>query len=1078
MADVDFRRLFESLPGLFLILDPDPTSFTIVAVSDAYAKATRTVREQIVGRGLFDVFPDNPDDPEATGVRNLAASLRRVLHDRVTETMPVQKYDLRRPPEQGGGFEERWWSMSNSPEIGLAGELVRIIHRVEDLTFAVQLHHAKQDLDRRANGLQTGAPTTPIHSVPRGHLLIKQATKLYEQTKQTEQLKSRISHELRTPLALILGPTQRLLAQSDTSDAVRRDLEVIASNARLLHRHVDDLLDAAKLDAGRMTPDYVEIDLSSLVRVVCAYFEIWAADHNIALEIQTPPTLPCEADPEQLRRVLFNLLSNAFKFAERDGRVRVSLIESSSTHVRLEVGDSGPGIPPDSRELVFERFHQLDTTRRFRGTGLGLSIAKDFTLLHHGTITVTDAPEGGALLVVELPRRARPGTAVRPQSGLDPDTIELLTVEAPAVRMIDTTGLADQPLVLIVEDNLEMSRFIAESLADRYRVAIALDGQEGLAKTLALMPDLVVTDVNMPRLSGDSLVRELRAHARTRAIPIVLLTAISDEALRIRLLREGVQDHLGKPFSVEELRARVANLIERGRAEQSVRRAEAKYRGIVSIASDAIISIDEAQRITFFNHGAAEIFGWSETEMLGAPLEMLLPERLRAAHREHIARFGTGDIAARRMGTARRALLGLRRSGEEFPADAAISKLEIQGRLLFTVVSAEAEAEQEQQRHYALAQRAIQARDDVLGIVAHDLRSPLHSIVMQLQRIHHWRLQHELPTTPVDQIQRSARHMERLIRDLLDVARLDAGEKLSIVPSRVQVLPLVEAAVEAQRDHSTATKLSLHLEVDTPMPPVWADYLRLLQVLDNLISNAIKFTRENGHIWVRASLQSDEVEFTVTDTGVGLSPEHLPHLFDRFWQGDRHDRRGAGLGLAIVKGIVETLGGRIWAESTLGVGTTFHFTAPLARAARSREESAPHELPGPHPHPRLEGARDRFTILLVDDDDHARTALYQLLRDEGYQILTAANASDAQAQVEVNADAIDLLLTDVRLGEGLDGGQLATQIRTKLDIPIVFMTGAIDPPQLPDAVTLTKPVDFDALLEQVERALASRQRGA
>ncbi|MCA1792104.1 MAG: PAS domain-containing protein, partial [Thioalkalivibrio sp.] len=144
----DFRALFESAPVLYLALEPDSPRFTIAAVSDAYARATMTKREQILGRGFFEVFPDNPDDSDATGVRNLSASLERVLEARATDSMAVQKYDIRMPEEEGGGFTERWWRPVNSPVFGPDGKLVYIIHRVVDVTEVVRLEEASQVEER------------------------------------------------------------------------------------------------------------------------------------------------------------------------------------------------------------------------------------------------------------------------------------------------------------------------------------------------------------------------------------------------------------------------------------------------------------------------------------------------------------------------------------------------------------------------------------------------------------------------------------------------------------------------------------------------------------------------------------------------------------------------------------------------------------------------------------------------------------------------------------------------------------------------------------------------------------------
>src|ERR1700694_3548093 len=150
----NFQALFQSAPGLYLVLTPD---LDIVAVSDAYLRATMTKREEILGRGIFDVFPDNPDDPSASGVRNLRTSLERVLHDKTSDTMAVQKYDIRKPESEGGGFEERYWSPVNSPVFTPDQEVAYIIHRVEDVTEFVRLRQQGIEQEKLTQELRTHA---------------------------------------------------------------------------------------------------------------------------------------------------------------------------------------------------------------------------------------------------------------------------------------------------------------------------------------------------------------------------------------------------------------------------------------------------------------------------------------------------------------------------------------------------------------------------------------------------------------------------------------------------------------------------------------------------------------------------------------------------------------------------------------------------------------------------------------------------------------------------------------------------------------------------------------------------------
>jgi signal transduction histidine kinase len=244
----------------------------------------------------------------------------------------------------------------------------------------------------------------------------------------------------------------------------------------------------------------------------------------------------------------------------------------------------------------------------------------------------------------------------------------------------------------------------------------------------------------------------------------------------------------------------------------------------------------------------------------------------------------------------------------------------------------------ENARLYETARRATQLRDDVLGIVAHDLRSPLGTILMQATALGRREAPGSPPKKSLEMIERAAKRMSRLIQDLLDVTRMEAGQ-LGVERCGLPTRPFITECTEAQAILAAGASLSLDLELDADLPEVWADRDRLLQVFENLIGNALKFTSPGGRIAVGAKPRGGEVLFWVRDTGPGIAPENVQHLFDRFWQARKGTKRGAGLGLPIVKGIVEAHGGRIWVESTVGEGSTFFFTIPVLPPAAARAGS-------------------------------------------------------------------------------------------------------------------------------------------
>jgi signal transduction histidine kinase len=237
----------------------------------------------------------------------------------------------------------------------------------------------------------------------------------------------------------------------------------------------------------------------------------------------------------------------------------------------------------------------------------------------------------------------------------------------------------------------------------------------------------------------------------------------------------------------------------------------------------------------------------------------------------------------------------------------------------------------ENARLFHAAERATRARDEMLGVVAHDLRNPLNTIVMGANL-----LAELIPETQAalrrqaEIMRRGAQHMNRLIQDLLEVRRIESG-RLAIAPRPEAPYVLVCEALETLRPLATAGNLKLKAAVRSDMPRVLADPPRIQQVLSNLVGNAIKFTPAGGRVVLKADvLPEPEVRFAVVDNGPGIPPEQLPHVFGQYWQADRADRRGIGLGLAIAKGIVEAHGGRIWVESHVGTGSKFYFTLPTA----------------------------------------------------------------------------------------------------------------------------------------------------
>ena len=390
------------------------------------------------------------------------------------------------------------------------------------------------------------------------------------------------------------------------------------------------------------------------------------------------------------------------------------------------------------------------------------------------------------------------------------------------------------------------------------------------------------------------------------------------------------------------------DLTERKRTEEALLESEHRFRAMAENATEAIVTIDMEDRILFANPAVARIFGYTEEELSRLPFSALVPEQMREQHRAGLRRFAA--TRERHIPWDGVELPGLRSDGSEVPLEVTFSYYERGGSFFFSGVmrditgrkQAEAERERllrEEQEAREQAERAVQAREDVLGIVSHDLRNPLSTILLSAGFLDETLAEEPDPETTRKQlriIRSSAERMNRMIQDLLDIARIESG-RLSVNTTRTPAEALAREACELIQPMVEEKHQVFACELPDALPEVQADRDRIHQVISNLAGNAAKFTPEGGRIQLRVRDAGGEVEFSVSDTGPGISKEDLPRLFQAHWQAKDTAHLGAGLGLAISRGIVEAHGGRIWVESELGKGSTFCFTLPIARPGEADE---------------------------------------------------------------------------------------------------------------------------------------------
>ena len=761
-------------------------------------------------------------------------------------------------------------------------------------------------------------------------------SRLNERLQAADRLKTQffanVSHELRTPLTLILGPVESLLSRG-ASDEQRATLELIRRNARGLVKQVNDLLDVARVEAGKMELSYFEVDLAKLVRQVVSNFGNIALERRCHLIVKCPETLTAQIDGGKLERVLVNLLANAFKFVPDEGIVRCTLqSDSIEQGAVIEVADSGLGVPEKYRDSIFERFFQVEAsaTRGLGGTGLGLSIVKDFVELHHGQVKVGRAPEGGALFTINVPLVAPEGSMiVRNPKGLPTPPLLVAEPVPPVgryrweqVRPLPTLVRGQQPelrkpLVLVVEDNPDMREYICDALGAEFWIETAENGREGLEKAIRLHPDLVISDIMMPEMSGDQMFREMQSNPELKIIPIIILSARADEELRIELLKEGAQDYLIKPFIPEELRSKARNLL-------AVRVAEAKYRGLLESAQDSIVVVGSDGKIKFANHQTTSWFGYSNDELVGQPIEMLVPEKYRPVHvaqrNEYIHNPKPRQMAERIVD-----LRGRRKDGSEFPVSIALSPSQtLDGEYITAIVRDISEMRK-------LSDQALFAREQAISAVSHDLKNPLAAIQASIQFILSKRLAPEKREQFVDRtliiVDRASKQMITIIQDLLDFSKVEA-HRLSVDKHSEDAASIVSEVCTVFEPLAREKSIELRREIAAGLGTVYCERGRIVRVLSNLIGNAIKFTQVGGRVTVSVELKGGNILFAVRDNGSGIKPEQLPHVFERYWQAEETARKGTGLGLAIARGFVEAHHGKIWVESQVGHGSTFYFSLP------------------------------------------------------------------------------------------------------------------------------------------------------
>jgi PAS domain S-box-containing protein len=550
------QGLFESLPGLFLIFTHE---LKIVAISNEFLEAIRARREDVIGRGIFEVFPDQPG---TEAIARWRESLERVRQTNAPDTMAVQRYDIRRPD---GVLEQRYWSPMNSPVLGTDLGIEYFINRVVDVSeFMRQKSHPamktlgplsrvdQMEAEIFHNSAQLEDANRRLHDTNAQLTRAKADAEAANRAKST--FLSTMSHEIRTPMNAILGYAQLMLRDPHLGADAKANLKVIGRSGAHLLAIINDVLDMSRIEAGRAELHPVTFDLAGMLKDIAAMFRqrAEAKDLNFEMLVDGEAVPYVVADEGKIRQVLINLLGNAIKFT-RSGRIGLHATLEQRDDGRLwlsaRVEDTGSGISEEDQEKLFEPFIRAKGTLNTQeGTGLGLAITRSHAILMGGDVRLTSRLGVGSSFHFEIPmERGAAGIAVSRNA---------------LRRVVGIRGGTKVPGILVVDDQFENRDWLTKLLTSvGFSIQCAENGETALRSWEQWSPRLILMDLHMPVMNGLEATRKIKADPRGKETAIVVLTASVLDDDRRTVFHSGADDFLAKPCREDELLEKIGKIL-------------------------------------------------------------------------------------------------------------------------------------------------------------------------------------------------------------------------------------------------------------------------------------------------------------------------------------------------------------------------------------------------------------------------------------------------------------------------------------------------------------------------------------
>jgi signal transduction histidine kinase len=860
---------------------------------------------------------------------------------------------------------------------------------------------------------------------------------------------SNVSHEFRTPLTLMLGPTEELLRKPYLPDEDRQSLELLRRNGLRMRKLVNSLLDFSRIEAGRIQANFRPTDLAAATADLTSVFRAAVESAGLRLLVETPALpVPVYVDRDMWEKIVLNLLSNAFKHTF-EGEIAVRLGVSGET-ARLEVRDTGIGIEAEEIPRLFDRFHRVAgaRSRSQEGTGIGLALVKELVRMHGGNIEMESAPGRGTSFSVTVPlghahlppasidTGAESGTSLDAASYVDDALRAGDAPDANADALAPQAAAHQEPVrrarLLVADDNGDMRSYLERLLSPFWEVVTAGDGLQALELAEKMEPDLLVTDVMMPRLDGFGLIGRIRANPRLAGMPVIVLSAQAGEEARVAGLGKGADDYLVKPFSSRELVARIEVQLIRARMQGVQEALDRRLADVFRDAPVAVALLSGPEHL--FQYVNGNFRALAPGEIVGKPIAEVLPEireqgllaildEVLASGKPYFGQAFPALQADPAGGAPRTRYWDFVYQPLRAP-DGEVDGIAVVGSDVTELVTARKRAES-----------SNRAKDEFIAMLGHELRNPLAPIVttLELMRIRGAdTFQRERGI-----IERQVQHMSRLVDDLLDVSRIARGA-IELKKSVVEIESVVEKAVETAKPLMERRRQSINLNVPWHGLEVSVDPVRATQIVANLLTNAVKFSAPEAVITLSAQRQGADVVLTVRDEGIGMTADDISMVFDIFVQGAGQEidrpQGGLGLGLTIAKSLAELHGGSLTAQSEgPGRGSTFILRLPASLGA-------PQEAPDTGNWDIVQGGGRR--VLVVDDNVDAAETLEQLLQMWGFQTVLAHDGLAALEALENGGTGngngngagdgarggFDIALVDIGLPK-LDGYGVAQRVK-------------------------------------------------